>query len=253
MVDKKVLSRLFRSAGPPAGRFDGLSLEGAPEAYRRYILHSIEPGSPLATAVRLEMRGKIRLGEGWLPFRARQVILSRGEMIWSATVRRMGLPITGYDRLVGGQGEMNWRLLGVIPVMKASGRDITLSAMGRLWAEMQWLPSSYILLDARAGQISDRCFSITAGFEGEERHAEVTTDENGALKAVRMKRWGNPLDKDFDFYDFGGVAEEERSFGGYTIPTVLRAGWHFRDGDFQEDGEFFRATILDACFNTECS
>jgi len=37
-----------------------------------------------------------------------------------------------------------------------------------------------------------------------------------------------------------------RSFGGYTLPTRLRAGWHFGTERFESEGEFFRVTIDDA-------
>ncbi len=48
--------------------------------------------------------------------------------------------------------------------------------------------------------------------------------------------------------DFGGVAEEERRFGGYTIPTRLRVGWYVGTDRFEPAGEFFRVTIDDAAY-----
>jgi len=48
--------------------------------------------------------------------------------------------------------------------------------------------------------------------------------------------------------DFGGIVEEEGTFGGYTIPTRLRVGWHFHEGRFGPDGEFFRVTVDAAMF-----
>lgn len=98
------------------------------------------PRHPLASAVRLRMHGEIKLN-GWLPFRAEQVIRTDGSMIWTATVRQHGLPIRGFDRLVDGEGAMRWKLLGVVPVVTASGRDITRSAVGRMMAESVWLAS----------------------------------------------------------------------------------------------------------------
>ena len=56
--------------------------------------------------------------------------------------------VAGYDRFVDGAGEMRWKLLGIIPFIKASGADITLSAAGRFAAESVWLPS--LLLSANA-------------------------------------------------------------------------------------------------------
>lgn len=46
-------------------------------------------------------------------------------------------------RLLDGAGAMQWKLLGIFPVMVASGSDITQSAVGRLQAESVWLPSVF--------------------------------------------------------------------------------------------------------------
>ena len=49
-----------------------------------------------------------------------------------------GLAIGGFDRLVDGEGEMRWKLLGLFPVMTASGPDISRSAAGRFMTESAW-------------------------------------------------------------------------------------------------------------------
>lgn len=63
-----------------------------------------------------------------------------------------------------------------------------------------------------------------------------------------MRRWGNPDGAAFCLLDFGAVADEERTFGGYTIPTRLRVGWFFGLPEFESKGEFFRVTIDDAAY-----
>lgn len=67
------------------------------------------------------MHGEIKLGKKWHPFKGEEVIdWSRG-MIWRATTWMNGLPILGADRVVDGVGNMQWKILGLFPVMKASG------------------------------------------------------------------------------------------------------------------------------------
>jgi hypothetical protein len=61
-------------------------------------------------------------------------------------------------------------------------------------------------------------------------------------------RWGNAGNRSFEYMTCGGTVEKERSFGGYTIPTRMRVGWHFGAERFESDGEFFRVTIDDAVF-----
>jgi hypothetical protein len=91
-------------------------------------------------AVRLQMRGEIRLGEAWFPFRAEQVLTAKDEFVWAATVSMWGLPILGSDEYVAGKGAMRWKLLGLVPVAVAEGPDVSKSALGRMKAEQAiWL------------------------------------------------------------------------------------------------------------------
>src|ERR1022692_4923125 len=141
MSNKPALDELWSSVSPSQRTFERSQLSGLPEAARRYLTHAIAPGTPLASAVRLRMHGEIKLGR-WLPFTAEQVIHWGRGMIWRATVRMYGMPITGFDRLLDGAGAMRWKLLGIIPIMTASGPEITRSAAGRVTAESVWLPSA---------------------------------------------------------------------------------------------------------------
>jgi hypothetical protein len=47
---------------------------------------------------------------------------------------------------------------------------------------------------------------------------------------------------------FGAIVEEVGSFGGYTVPTRVRAGYYIGTDRFETDGEFFRANIDDATY-----
>jgi hypothetical protein len=84
--------------------------------------------------------------------------------------------------------------------------------------------------------------------QGEAVELALTIDDKGRLETVKLLRWGKPEGTGFYYADFGVVVEEEGTFGGYTVPTRLRAGWHFATDGFVQDGEFFRATIEDASY-----
>jgi hypothetical protein len=235
-------------AGPPgAVPFDSSRLSHLPEPARRYLRHAIAEGTPLASAVRLRMRGEIRIGR-WLPFRAEQVLQADGGMLWQARARMHGLPVTGFDRLVEGRGEMRWKLLGLFTVVAASGPDISSSARGRVAAESVWLPS--VLTAPGVEWASEAADHARAGLwiHGQRSAVDLEVDADGSLRSLRLQRWGNPEGREFHFVDFGGRIEAEATFGGYTIPTRLRIGWHFGTDRFESDGEFFRAEVEDARF-----
>jgi hypothetical protein len=141
---------------------------------------------------------------------------------------------------------MRWRLLGIIPLMAASGPDITRSSAGRLAAEYVWLPPALCGEDVlwSAPEPSHPVASLKA--QGERVDLTLSVDGEGRLKSLGMPRWGNPAGGEFRYEDFGAVVEQEGSFGGYTIPTRLRVGWYFGTERFELEGEFFRVTVDDA-------
>ncbi|MBA3923186.1 MAG: hypothetical protein H0X31_16430, partial [Nostocaceae cyanobacterium] len=136
------LNTLWESATSSELAFSSDRLSHLPEAAKRYLEHAIAPGTKLASAVRLKMHGEIKLKK-WIPFKAEQVICWEHGLIWSATAWMNGLPILGSDRIIDGIGAMQWKLLGLFPVMTASGSDITRSAVGRLQSESLCLPSVF--------------------------------------------------------------------------------------------------------------
>ena len=123
------------------GTFTDAEVEGLPPAVQRYLRASVAQGTPLAQAAHIRMRGSIRLGRRWLPFRAEEVLAPHAGFVWSAAV--MG-GIRGHDAYADGDGRMRWRLFGVVPVMSATGPNVSLSAAGRAAAEACWVPTTLL-------------------------------------------------------------------------------------------------------------
>ena len=182
------------------------------------------------------------------PFRAQEVIRSDRGLIWQAAVRMKALPISGYDRFLDGAGEMRWKLLGLIPIIRASGADITRSAVGRFAAESVWLPSLLLAPDVSWAVGDSNVVRVTLNVNGQAAEMEFVMDESGCLRNMTMQRWGNPEGGQFHRASFGAIVEDESTFGGYTIPTKLRIGWYFGTQRFEAEGEFFRCPIDDAAF-----
>ena len=66
----RLCANLEREDGGRVERFDPSMVDDLPAPVRRYFLHTIQPGTPLVRAVRLEMDGRMRLGadQDWMPF-----------------------------------------------------------------------------------------------------------------------------------------------------------------------------------------
>src|SRR5437763_1403040 len=104
---------------PASGRvFSPAMVAGLPDPARRYFLHAIQPGTPLAAQVRLAQTGSLRIGEQWAPFSAEQVLVGGGAepgFAWKVRSRLGGLPLMGSDHYARGEGRMRMLLLGLAP------------------------------------------------------------------------------------------------------------------------------------------
>ena len=247
MIDTHRISELWDFMSSMESVFTPAQIANLPDVARRYLIHAIAPGTRLASAVRLRMHGEIKL-KRWFPFTAEQVIAWDQGMTWDANVRMYGIPVTGFDRLIRHKGAMQWNVLGRIPLMHADGDDITRATIGRMIAESVWLPS--VLCRDNVIWTQSDSEHVTAGVavDAEKSALTLAVDTDGRLQSILLNRWGNPDGGAFGYAPFGGIAEQERTFDGYTIPTRLRVGWHFGTPRFDTEGEFFRCTIDHAEF-----
>jgi hypothetical protein len=179
-----------RLAGAPApGSFSGAELETLPGPVRRYFEAAVTPGTPLATSARFRMVGSIKLGERWVPFRARQIEAPHHGFVWSA---RAGV-IVGSDRYTEGAGAMNWRVLGLVRVMHADGPDVSRSAAGRVGAEAVWVPTALLPRFGVMRTAADP-HHIKASYHLDEAHIELhyTLGDDARVRSVVFDRWGDP-------------------------------------------------------------
>jgi hypothetical protein len=229
---------LARPAEPAV--FSDEELDGLPDPVRRYLRASISPGTPLATAARLRMHGRIRLGR-WLPFHAAELLAPYRGFRWSARVAGV---ISGSDCYADRQGQMDWRLFGVVAVMRADGPDVTRSAAGRAAGEACWVPT---VLLPRFGTLwsatDDRHLRAHMTIDGVRCDVDYTLDEQARPTRIVFERWGDPdRTGHWGWYPFGFEVTAYATFGGITAPSAGRAGW-FAGTDRWAQGEFFRCAV----------
>ncbi len=188
------------------------------------------------------MRGHIKVGR-WIPFRAEQLLSPHRGFVWAA---RAGGLLTGSDRYVDGEGAMDWRLLGLIPVIRASGPDVSRSAAGRAAAEAIWIPTSLLpRFGATWSAVGPADISVGVGLDEHRIQLDLSLTAEGLPHSVHFERWGDPdREGDFRLHPFGGEFSSYTTFGGLAIPTTGTLGWHYGT-DRWDQGEFFRFEITD--------
>lgn len=222
---------------------DPPDLTGLAEPITRYFRAAlpaeVDAGPPTAAAV-LEMRGHIRIGR-WMPFRARQLLAPRLGTVWEASVAHL---IVGSDRYIDGVGAMNWKLLGLVPIVRAEGPDVTRSAAARAAGESVWVPSAVAPGTGTTWTVEEPDV-IAADIHIDDHTVRVrhVIDGEGRLRSSTFDRWGDPDRSDtWGMHPFGVEVSEHRRFGPVTIPSSGEVGW-YHGTDRWEDGRFFRFEI----------
>jgi hypothetical protein len=228
-------------------RFSKEMIANQPEPVQRYFLHAIAPGTPLATSAHLTMNGNIRLApnQAWMPFHAEERLTTNG-FVWKATAGQGMMQMRGADyylhREGREEGRMRFSLWGLIPVVNAHNPDVMRSAIGRLAGEWFWLPSALLPSRGVSWRVMDHN-TIQASFKANHEPITLTLviDDRGRLLKSSLLRWGDQTDdKHYAEIPFGGEYQAEQTFGGYTIPSQMGAGWWIGTDRYFE---FIRTTI----------
>ena len=229
-------------SAPTVAAFDPSKLGALPEPVRRYFKASIAPGTVVATAATLRIRGTIKIGR-WLPFHSDEVLSPHRGLVWRARAARL---ISGHDAYLDGQGEMQWKLLGLATVMRADGPDVAKSAAGRCGGEGVWLPTA-LLPEMGVSWTALEPNHVVAAFAVDTTAVElhIRIDSAGLVESLSFDRWGDPdRSGSFDWHAFGGEITGHQTFHGFTIPSSGRWGW-FPGTDRWHEGEFFRCRITE--------
>jgi hypothetical protein len=233
---------LTRVEAIPGEAFDPAMVDDLPPPARRFLRRAIEPDTPLARRVEVAMEGTLLLDPDRPPLRmeAIQVLAPPEGFVWSARTSGGMMRIRGFDRFSRGEGEMRWKLFGLIPVMRAHGSDVTRSAAARLVMEGVLLPSflvprASVEPEVRWEAVDDRHARFRVSLAGEEIVTTVEVDEEGRPLRAWALRWNEGTYERFEVQ----LSGEVRS-GGYRVPSRVVAGWRLGDPD---EFRFFEATL----------
>ncbi|UQA59660.1 DUF6544 family protein [Polyangium aurulentum] len=244
-ADREIARRIRALTPPPSkDRFDPRSVADQPEPVRRYFLHALAEGAPLDAAVRLSMRGQIRLGvEGaWKRMRAEEIVAPPRGFVWRVWAGEGLMRMTGADWLEGGSAGVRFFALGVVPVAHASGFDVDRSAAGRLALESIWAPAALLPERGVRWEVEGPdAIRASLRIAGEPHSFTLGLDDAGRVRSVTGLRWGSLVENEpHAWIPFGADVDDERTFNGVTIPSAVRvAWWHGTARVF----EFFRAEV----------
>jgi len=230
--------------------FRAQMVERVPEPARRYLLHAIAEDGCLASRVELLAEGELRLKGELKPFVSRELLVARRGFVWKAD---LVAPVSAVDHYLDDQGEVRVLALGCLPLVRASGPDVTRSSRHRFAIEHIWLPTALLpAAGVRWERVDERRAKAKLLIDAESVDLTLTIAESGRLERIQMQRWSDqpspgqgPGRLPFRFLPYAARVEAEGTFGGLTIPTGLSVGFvPETDAEGLEVG--FRMTITDA-------
>jgi len=213
-----------------------------PEAVRRFVLRA-QAGAPPPQLVRLGQAGEMQLKPGrWLRFRASQEVRpDRVEFSWHARFRLApGLAVHVRDWYRDGEGGLEARLLGVIPVARASGPETARSEAMRYLAELPWCPHAIAnnhALEWR--EADDRSVEVATAVGSWRAAVTLRFDEAGDIVGAAAP--DRPRQEGGRFVEraWSGEFSEYQELGGVRVPGRADVRWELPDGPFT----YFRGRI----------
>lgn len=226
---------------PPAAELEGFSpdlVADLPEPARRYLLHAIAPGTPLAPAVHLQMEGTMTPtpGSARVHLTAKETLAPRCGFVWTAHARMYGLPVRVRDHYVENDGGVHVNVLSLVPLpLAAEDEDVTRSSRGRLIGEAVWCPTALVAPGVTWEAVDADRTRFTLAVDGAAAPVTIHVGPEGALREVTLNRWGDVGVASPRLLPYGFRIEEEATFEGITIPTRLRGGWWYGTERFDPD------------------
>lgn len=225
-------------AGSSGELFTEEMVSALPAVARRYFLHAIQPGAPLASRLHWRYTGRMKPGKDlpWMALGAEQLLAKDWGFVWKARAWKGPLILTATDHYLAGGGRMRIALFGLVPVVNAAGPDLSKSALGRFVAESPALPPAllpgpHVQIDG----IDESHFRATVRLHGETTPLTLRVDQAGQLEEIVLPRWGNLTpDGSYGYIPYGATALEERTFGAYTIPSRMAGGWWYGTEQYLE-------------------
>ncbi len=230
--------------------YDPSMVTDLPEIAKRYFTHAIAPGTALTTVVALEMDGQFLLGDSdslqTFEMAARQILNAPSEFVWSVDMRSGPVVVSGSDGLYNSRAWMRMSMFWAIPLVEVSATEgLDRSALARPALEAVWAPAALLPMNGAVWtQIGPDKAKVTVGRGDRQVDIFLTIAESGRVVDVVANRWSdaNP-EKVFQDQPFGGTMEEEATFGGFTVPSVVHVGNHYGTDDYFA---FFKARIVHA-------
>lgn len=204
-----------------------------PELIQKYIRYSGAVGKPKIKNMRLAFSGFMRGKEkDWFAFHSLQYnFFKQPARLFYMKAKMFGLTVPGYHRYQSQSATMQVKLFGIIPVMKAQGKEMDKAETVTFFNDM-CLFAPAMLTDKRICWTPIDNYSAKAVFNTGNISISATLHFNEKGQLVNFISDDRYDIHDMKMYRFSTPVKEYRLIRGRHIPSYGEAIWHYPEGEF---------------------
>lgn len=223
-------------------------LEGLPLCVQKWLENSQVIGKERIRTVRLKQKGLMRRkkGQPWMPAEARQYFtIDEPGFIWKAKIKVAPfLYITGRDKYYEGNGNMLIKLLSLITVADARGKELDQGALLRYLGETVWFPTAALSSYIKWEKIDSNSARATMSYRGITASGVFIFNEKSEVIKFVAERYME-LNGQYVMETWSCPLKDYKEFNGIWIPTKGEAVWNLKTGDFS----YYQAEITEIEYN----
>ena len=220
-----------------------------PDSVQRWLRHSNVIGLERPVTVRLKQEGEIRLGpdRDWMPFSAEQYYTTDPpSFVWHVDAKLMPLvSFAGRDKYVDGRGNMEIRVLSLIPVVNETGEHMDQGTLVRYLNEIMWFPAAAVSPYIDWEEVDANSAKATMSYGGTTVEATYYFDSDGRMTNMMALRYQDAGSGEFKWLPWWTPISEYGEFNGVRIPVAGEGVWEEDWGDFT----YVRLRITDIEYN----
>jgi hypothetical protein len=216
-----------------------MSLESRtlPALVRRYLDRALPASGPKPRRVRLAQKGQMWLKPGGraLPFTAvEEFAVKDVAFSWEARVRSAPMvSMHVVDRFATGEGVLEARLFGLVPVMRAKGREVSEGELVRYLAELAWVPHAMLenpQLEWR--ELTDDTVEVATRLAAIRVSVRIAFDSDGDIARSSTDARPRAVGEELVPTPWAGTFRDYAVVGGVRVPTRGEVRWELPDGPF---------------------
>ncbi|MDD3653135.1 MAG: hypothetical protein PHO01_02935 [Desulfotomaculaceae bacterium] len=246
-IDKEV-SEFFSGVENKGDIIQRSDLEGLPPVVQKWLEQAQVAGKERIAAARLKQKVSMRIKEDgpWMPADAQQYYrVAEPGFIWKVRVNMAPLIyFAGRDQYEEGRGHMLIKVLSLVKVADASGKEIDQGAMLRYLAETVWFPTAALSNYIQWEEVDADSARATMTYGGITASGVFTFNQKGEVVSFVAQRYG----------DFNGQylmktwvvnLKQHQEFNGIRIPAAGEVIWKLETGDYN----WYQFEIKDVEYN----